>query len=102
MGAQIPFAHPGVQSHLYESIGMSGLSVESVQVAPLTHGLLIHSSMSMSQFPSVCTAQTVEYAGKPRLSPVQMPLAQPPAQVHLYEAIGMDGSLDESAQYAPF
>ena len=49
--SHMPFAKPSTQRQVYACHGIPVSVVESEHVAPFTHGLLAHSSTSMSQFP---------------------------------------------------
>ena len=90
--------------------------LDSLHVAPFSHGLELHSITSSSQFPSIIkdvpvlelftvdelsiTVHSVAYSSMKSYS--HTPLAKPAAHVHLYSHTGMVASLMESSQTAPF
>ena len=74
-------------AHRYAWIDTADFDVESLQVAPFLHGLLLHSSTSMSQLPLSFalavlsfTAHSVLYCATNRY--LHTPLAKPFAHTH--------------------
>ena len=71
--AQTPLAKPATHWHEYAFKGTATADVESVHTAPLTHGLLMHSTISISQFPLIITLHSVKYSSM--ISLVHIPFA---------------------------
>jgi len=57
-----PPAKPTTHAHLYAPTAIVVSFVDSVHDAPLTHGLLLHSSTSMLQLPPVLTVHCAAYS----------------------------------------
>ena len=78
----------------------SGVTDDSVHAAPFWHGLLKHSSTSMSQFAFKLTSQSS--ATSEMKSYPHTPCAKPAAHMHLYACAGTLTFVVDSMQLAPF
>jgi len=90
-----PFAYPSTHVHWYAWIDTVVSTVESVHVAPFLHGLLLHSSTSMSQLPPSdalallsVTVHSLLYCATYWY--VHSPFANPFTQLHEYVLIETD------------
>jgi hypothetical protein len=87
--AHAPLAKPATHAHRYAWIDTADFDVESLHVAPFLHGLLLHSSTSMSQLPLSVALALLSFTPHSELycatnGYLHTPLAKPFAHAHWY------------------
>ena len=102
--AHSPFVKPAAHEHLYFPTGIDESDVDSVHVAPFTHGLLAHSFVIRSHVPPSAMLHSAVYWAMNEYAHV--PLAKP--ATHAHEKASAEMALPsqvlacESVQPAPF